>query len=273
MGDATERSEIFVAENDSKTLQMWVVHSSENTMCVTIIEMEKILVFDLETTNLRANQGYLLCFGYKWLHQSKAKVLSITDFKRDEIWDDSRLLTEATAIYSEADIVVTWYGKRFDVPFFDTRLLLHKRNPIERKPHIDLWETCRYKLSFTSNRLETVGGSLPLGPGETKHWKVPVDNWTWVTAGCGDEKSIRKIRFRCKEDVYLTEAAYYKLRSRVDKHPNISLIRSYERPKDIPNCSTCGDDRFHVRQRVTAKTRYLAVQCQGCGHIDKRSTK
>ena len=49
--------------------------------------MSGIILFDIETTNLKANFGHILCFGYKELGSKRTKVLSISDypsaFKKD----------------------------------------------------------------------------------------------------------------------------------------------------------------------------------------------
>ena len=59
--------------------------------------MAKVLFYDIETApNLayvwgqydqnvvqQYREWYLMCFGYRWEHQKKTKVVSLTDFERD----------------------------------------------------------------------------------------------------------------------------------------------------------------------------------------------
>ena len=58
----------------------------------------KILFFDGEMSNLAGNFGYLICIGYKWAHEKKAHVISITDFPlhKKDCTNDKEILKALT---------------------------------------------------------------------------------------------------------------------------------------------------------------------------------
>ena len=54
--------------------------------------MAKILIYDIETTDLNAYWGSLVCVGYKWLGDKNPTVISILDYPGEDVIDDSKLV-------------------------------------------------------------------------------------------------------------------------------------------------------------------------------------
>lgn len=74
--------------------------------------MPRLIAWDLETTNLNANFGYLLCGGWKVLGSKRAQVIDITQsksFKKDPT-NDKELCKRLYDVLSEADMWITWFG-------------------------------------------------------------------------------------------------------------------------------------------------------------------
>lgn len=228
--------------------------------------MKKILLFDIEATNLSANFGYMICFGYKWLGEDKTHVISITDFPKtfkQNCTNDKKLLEAIGPILNEADMFVTWYGTHFDIPFIHTRQLLHKLKPFADRPHRDDWKIARKRLKFTSNRLDTVSKSLPLTEGETKKEKTPLENKHWIRGAAGHKPSIEYIKKHCIADVDVLEEAHIQLSPFGSAVPNLNL-------KDDANtiaCPACNSKKVEYKHLyATSNNLRYQYRCKVCGH-------
>ena len=81
--------------------------------------------FDIETTNLNADFGVVLC-GVVLPHDSRARPIV---FRADQInkrWaqcrsDDSGVVRAITAELSKYDVLIAHNGARFDIPYLKTR--------------------------------------------------------------------------------------------------------------------------------------------------------
>lgn len=218
----------------------------------------KIVFFDIEATNLRADFGYMLCASFKQLGKDPETV-AITDFplhKRDPT-NDKRVVREVVKRLVAADIIVTWYGKGFDVPYVNARAIVHNQPIVPGNiNHIDLWWTARKKLKLSSNRLANVQRFLGL---ENK--KTALDGPTWVRAQAGHRPSINYVIEHCEADVTVLEDAYMRLRSLITQHPPVSLITGV-----LDACPNCGSQNLQSNGwRYTAASVYRRVFCKGCG--------
>jgi uncharacterized protein YprB with RNaseH-like and TPR domain len=93
----------------------------------------RIAVLDIETTGLNATYGRLLCACFKFDDERRPRTVEVPFCK-----DEPKALKQIKAWYNEADVVATWNGKRFDVPFINGRLMVHKMDPLPAKMHKDL---------------------------------------------------------------------------------------------------------------------------------------
>ena len=215
------------------------------------------ILFDIESTNLKANFGYCLAFGYKPLG-GKTKVLSVLDYKhhKNDPTNDAALMKAAHKVLTEdADIIVTYYGKGFDRKFLNTRMIMAGLSPLPplSAEHVDLYYTARGNLALNSNRLASVANALGC-PFE----KTVLDGPTWVRGSAGDPKAIKYIIEHCARDVDVLEYCYLKLRPFVRQHPPISEVKE--------SCTSCGKYRWTLRgTRLTSKGRIQRYQCGECG--------
>lgn len=217
----------------------------------------RIIAWDLETTNLNADFGYLLCFGYKVLGEKKSHVISIDDFpefKKDPT-NDYFLVKKASEILMEADGYVTWYGSRFDFPYLQTRLLGHGLPILPTTiPHIDGWWIARKKMKLHSNRLASVTAFLG------QEDKTPLSGPIWVKAAAGHRDSIKYIKEHCYQDVQVLEQVYERIKPLYNTHPNVALMAN-----KTFGCPVCGSTNVQKRgvhrSRVATRQRY---QCKDC---------
>lgn len=220
----------------------------------------KILLFDIEATQLKADFGHMLSFGWKWFQKGQAKTIDLRSFpkrfERDPT-DDRELVAAAKEILMEADIWVTWYGTYFDVPFIQTRLLDYRMSPLPPTAHDDGWKIARYGLKLHSNRLLSV--SEFLGVSE----KTPLLPRIWRKASVGHGPSIKYISDHCRQDVKVLEEVYELIRPYAKQHTNVNLTLAYQ---DRPACPVCGDHQLRKQgERIARTSVRQRYQCANCG--------
>ncbi|GAF77166.1 unnamed protein product, partial [marine sediment metagenome] len=118
----------------------------------------KIGYFDIETGGLKANTDLMLCYSIKTM--DKDEILHCSIRKKDihtEIFDRN-LIKQLIKDLLEYDVIMTYYGTGFDLPFARTRALSWglKFPPFGVVKHKDVYYMARAKLCLTSKSLDTV---------------------------------------------------------------------------------------------------------------------
>jgi uncharacterized protein YprB with RNaseH-like and TPR domain len=168
----------------------------------------KFGIFDLETSNLNADFGVVLCGcvkkyeGAVTTHRMDRLPLYEIDRANDRAVVE--LLRNELEKY---DVWVSYNGKRFDIPFLNTRLMAHGLKTLDKRKHIDLLYQARYKLKLHSNRLAVVQEYLGLQDAKTT---MNGQRWARAMAGYGDGWNY--IVKHCILDVKVLEQAYDKLK-------------------------------------------------------------
>lgn len=218
----------------------------------------RIICWDLETTNLKGNFGYILCGAWKVLGEKKIHCSSIVNsptFKTDPT-NDKFICKEILASLEEADMWVAHFGKWFDRPMLNTRLVGHGLTPLPPIPLIDTWRIAKDNLKLNSNKLATIAAWLNLEE------KTPLSGPIWIKAMAGHKPSIKYVEKHCRQDVLVLEEVYKKIRPLMTNHPNVSLIT--EKTKSCPICGVQG--KLQKRGFTVCRTlKYQRVQCTSCG--------
>lgn len=214
----------------------------------------KILTFDLESAGvnaLKSDLGFVICIGYKWLHEKKANVLMLdqADLKR---FDDKKILAEFSLLFNEADLVVGHYASVFDRRFIQGRLLINNLPPI---PPTKMRDTCmisRSAANFSSNRLKHLCKILNLKQQKMENgWPL-----AWFQVMTGDMKALKGLADYCKGDVLATEELYMRLRPFDNAHPRVEMDRA--------KCPVCSGAVQYRGYSFVAGKRYRRFQCVGC---------
>ena len=231
-----------------------IAHTQQN-------DKAKILIWDIEASNLKADFGVVLAFGYKWYGEGDVVVKCLDDyprFRRNRT-DDSVLLKDMYEVLCSADMWVTYYGTRFDVRFVQSRLLCHGIGILPPIPHLDLYYQAK-KLALHSYRLGSLGEFLGL---QTE--KTPLAGTTWLRAIAGDREAMEYVREHCARDVALLEEAYTALRGLTVRHPRVTL--------SLDPCRVCGGRVIRRGYSLVVrgeKKRKIRVQCSECGAWETR---
>jgi DNA polymerase elongation subunit (family B)/predicted RNA-binding Zn-ribbon protein involved in translation (DUF1610 family) len=215
-----------------------------------------VYVWGLFNQNVAINQivkpGRTICWAAKWQHQKGIKFRSIWTHGHDKMVEDVYALLE------EADVVVHYNGKKFDIPTLQREFVLMGKTPPDDYHQIDLYHTVRRQFKFASNKLDFVSQQLGLG-NKTQH--KGMDLWTGVMDGNKDDQKTMKAYNI--QDVNLLEKLYYKLQPWITNHPNRAL---WMEDSDEPTCPTCGSHKLENRGiRRTNTQKYRRYKCNNCG--------
>jgi len=163
-----------------------------------IAEKAGELVFvDIEASNLKGDYG-------------SALVVSMKPYKKDIITlaaktagDDRQLVREARDLLEGYKLWASFYGKMFDIPFLNTRLVHHGLRPLDRRHHIDLYWIVRGTMQ-TSRRSQA--HLLEFLDSPMKKLTLSPDVWNLVLRN--PQKGFAILKKRCESDVEGLEALY-----------------------------------------------------------------
>lgn len=172
----------------------------------------KIGVLDIESTALDAEDGRMLCACLKTVLPGGLHGETLTfKVKEDEFsikdgWNDKRITKELVKAMDGYDLILTWYGSQFDLPFINTRALLYKIKTPDRNFRRDLCYVSKGSLKLKNNRLATVGRFFFGKSGKSfLAWTI----WQRAMRGCMD--SVDYIVDHCQKDVLETEKIYKRI--------------------------------------------------------------
>ena len=75
--------------------------------------------------------------------------------------NDLLVVVDTIRAIEKSDLIISFNGKKFDVPLLKTRALLHGLPPIKFPPHLDLMQEAKRNFRFPSNSMQNI--SLYLG--------------------------------------------------------------------------------------------------------------
>ena len=224
----------------------------------------RILIWDIESSDLVADFGTIICIGWKWLGEKEpVHIQCLSDFPRwkQDVTDDKRLVQAFYPRLIEADMMVTYFGTGFDKKMVQSKLLEHGLAPPPNTPHVDLFYTVKSNMVLSRKRLENVSEFLGC---PTK--KTPIKPKVWKRAQAGYPEAIEYVTKHCHNDVLITEYTYLKLRPYARQHPRVGSLQA---------CRHCGELRLTNQgySLTTTKGKRRRVQCQACGAWDTVSLK
>ena len=161
----------------------------------------RVAYFDIETTGFKPDIHRIIC----------AVILSYPDmeyhvFRQDKIehkknfTDDTEMCKLIRDCLEDHHIVVTWWGKGFDIPFLNTRLVQNGERKLRNHLHIDPYYYHKGWHGVKPGRasLEAVGDFY-----DVSERKYKVDKEVWTEVSIGDPDAMEIIAERCRSDVKL----------------------------------------------------------------------
>lgn len=200
--------------------------------------------------------SYVLCWAAKW-HGKKKIFFEAPDIsKTGKVTNYKRMLKAKWELLDEADVVVHYNGKRFDIPHLNREFLLHKMPPPSPFHQVDLLKVVKKNFKFISNKLEYVTRSLG------HKGKVPHEGFSlWKKCMHGDKEAWRTMKKYNIGDITELESVYNDLLPWIDNHPNHALYTDDTRPS-CPNCNG-----IHIIKKGIETTRsgkYQRFRCSDC---------
>ena len=186
--------------------------------------------FDLFNQNMGLNQivepGGMLCFDARWQHETKHMFSSVEHDGREvmveKLWD----------LLNQANVVVHYNGKRFDIPHINRVFLEDEYYPPSPYQQIDLYAVVRSTFRFMSNKFDHIVDQL-FGERKLENegfglWRKCMDHQkeAWAT--------MKKYNIH---DVSLLRPTYLRLQPWIKQHPNRGL---YVADTSKPVCPNCG---------------------------------
>lgn len=232
----------------------------------------KILLLDIETSpntahvwglwenNVSLSQllesSRVMCWAAKW-HGSKT-----VEFDSEFQTKDRRtMLKRMHTLLDQADVVVHYNGKKFDIPTLNKEFLLVGLTPPSPYKQIDILQVVKSNFRFPSNKLDYVAERLGFG---NKHSHE--GHTLWVKCMAGDPKAWKTMKTYNMKDVVLLEKVYMKVLPWIKNHPNRALYGT----APVHSCPNCGSEK--LKKNGTAKTAagvWQRYQCLSCGHFPK----
>lgn len=166
----------------------------------------RVVFWDLETTDLKALMGRILCCSFKPLDGE------VYTFRGDEKpykgrsrIDDSRLVVAIREELEKYDLVVGHNSRLFDHPMLNARLAKAGQRPF--KPHFIMdtrWYLNSSSMRIGSAKLENAQKFFDLGEAKT-----PISWEQWQLASMGDKAAMDEVVHHCEQDVKVLEELYH----------------------------------------------------------------
>lgn len=227
----------------------------------------KILALDIETAPNTAHvwglfkenipldrlreTSRVLCVSYKWINE-KGPVRFVSETGGRGI-----MLDEIHKVMDEADVILTYNGKKFDVPTLHREFLVGGWKPPAPAKQVDLYRVARKHFRFASFKMDHLAKELHIRT-KVRHGGYEL----WLGCMAGDSKAWKKMRRYNIRDVLILEQLYKRMLPWISTHPSYHTFASGSRPV----CTNCGSTRVQQRGHVVTKTRkYNRFCCSKCG--------
>ncbi len=170
-----------------------------------ILNNKRIAIFDLETYDLAADFGIIFIGVVKTFRSDEVHKFMM--LPGDPITMDHKTVLEIRDVLEGYDYVISYNGTRFDIPYLNTRLLIHYERPLKALRHKDLYFTAKSHLRLQSKRLAAVERAL-FGEGA----KTEIKPGYWAKALQGSKFHLDYIMDHCVKDCEVLERVFETLK-------------------------------------------------------------
>lgn len=199
----------------------------------------------------------VICFAAKW-NDSKRII-----FKSIHGDGETEMTLALWSLLDEADVVVHYNGKRFDIPHINRKFVQHHMNPPSPYKQIDLFETIKRTFRFPSMKLGYVLHELGLVE------KVETGGFElWTGCMANDAKSWAQMRTYNIGDVVSTEALHDYLLPWIPNYPSHGAMSGED------DCPQCGSKKL-VREgyAYTQGGKFQRFRCADCGRWSRSNRR
>lgn len=198
---------------------------------------------DWLNSGMMIEPGGMICFAAKWLGESEVMF-----FK------GPGAVKEAHRLLSEADLVVTYNGDRYDLKRLNNEFLKLGMAPPKPYRSIDLIKTNRKQFDLPYKKLDYLAQVTDLG-GKMKHSGFDL----WLDCMAGDPDAWAVMEAYNKQDVLLTENLYVRLLPWLTGVPHMGMFVA------DGQCPYCGSqDMLQDGETTALVQRYVQYRCGNC---------
>ena len=191
------------------------------------------------------------CFGYKWAGDDE--VTFVRENLVQVAWD----------LLNEADVVVHFYGSKFDIPHLNREFLQANLGPPSPYKQIDLKLAVAKRFKFTSNKLQHVSEAVGLAG------KVSNEGWElWIKCMAGDAQAWADMEEYNLQDVVLLEELHNILLPWLPDAPHAYLYGGEE-----GSCPRCEGDLEPAGLARTKLSAFYQYKCLACGSFFRDSKR
>ncbi len=169
-----------------------------------------VAFLDIETSAMKADKGMVVAVG---LLKGEEPEVRFADTPEEE----RKLLEWLGSQLEGCELIVTWYGSGFDIPFLSTRALIHNIDlaRLTEIPMLDLCEWSRANLLLSSYSLDSVARFLGISMAKEFHGRDILA--LFKLAERGDHEARRLIVEHCKEDIVVLKRVHERIKSLVER--------------------------------------------------------
>lgn len=248
---------------------------SQDAMRILAIDIETrpnlAYVWGLWDQNISLNHlvehMQMICWVAKWIGEPEVEFRSLHHDGQEV------MIRRAWELLDEADVVLHYNGKRFDVPHLNREFLRYDLTPPSPYKQIDLLTCAKREFKFPSNKLAYVSQALGL-EGKVQHDGFDM----WLKCMAGDAEAWDQMEEYNTRDVTLLEELYMKLRPWIRSHPSYGpMLAADLEGEDYGEgdaCPSCGS--YHLKPQGYAYTnsgRFQRYKCGECGRWSRSSKR
>jgi len=161
----------------------------------------QLVFFDIEATGLKGDYNSTLVVSFK-PYGKRPYSLSIK-----AVGNDQRVVREAKEELEKYHCWCSYYGKGYDIPMLNTRLLKWGLQPIVSKHHIDMYFVLKSHTVMARRSMGQVAGLLG-----TPEQKMGVSPNVWSEMGFKVDEHMPQMIKRCESDCSVLEDVYKRTR-------------------------------------------------------------
>lgn len=176
----------------------------------------RISAFDIESSGLDGDWASILCASFCVIASDDPKEIGkVTTLTRKirpkDPMDDGALAAKIRDAVEDWNVIVTWNGKLFDLPFVNARLLKAGYEDCNPQMHLDLmWYATGNSARLASRKLDNVAKFF-----KTMNQKYEVPNEVLQASRYGDPEALKEVIKHCEADVRILRDVYWRLIPRV----------------------------------------------------------
>lgn len=186
----------------------------------------KFITLDIETSNLNADFGFVICVVGKEYGKKAIDIFRIDEYEgyNTARYNDMPLIKDVRQYLADYDGLITYNGRNFDLPFLRSQMMCYGIEPMRDMFHIDVYYITKYRLKLHNNKLNSLIHFLNSKRGSKKRIteKTFINSDYYRRAITGDSTGIDELVDHCKRDVKALEECYELLKPEVR-----SLRKSY----------------------------------------------